>query len=303
MTIDWLNYLPKLIPATEIITVAHLPPDHPVRIKHQENTWYSISVLKALHIEAELKQVLDGVNIQNSAHVLDLGCGAGVKARFLLDSGAKRVTGVDIARDELSLARKLPNPHGDRLQFIEADALDTLPFADSTFDTVFIGDGFIDFYDEAVFAEIERVLRAEGNILCATTNILPSTLYGWDRPFAAQMENAHWDATLDTGYAEYIAATGSTYEGHFLEICAAFGFKVTHIPVIRSNPVPAAFEQLIQQTFSAFTSVVLRPYIEVEAWETLLAYHDPESADYLFQRSDATFVELLTVASRHPINL
>jgi len=294
---DWLAYLPHLPPLDHIIHMVDLDDDHPDLIAYQEATWLAVSVLKALHIEPELKGALTNLGIKPGMQVLDLGCGAAMKPRFLLDYGVAAVTGLDLDDDELALAQQLPNPYGERLRLLHADALEMLPFADDSFDAVFIGDGFIDFYDDNVMAELKRVVRVGGVIVLATTNILPGTLYAWDRPLAARVEAARWQAMMETGYGEMVEITGETYEIRFLHLCADHGFAVTHIPVLRSNPVPMVFEQLTQHTFCAFSAHTLRPYLSAADWQMLRHLHNPNSADYLFKRTDATFVDLLTVAA------
>ncbi len=62
--------------------------------------------------------------------LLDIGCGTGLLFESLVRAGWE-VTGVDVSRDQLRLARDRGHPLGVRLA--EASAVD-LPFADETFD-------------------------------------------------------------------------------------------------------------------------------------------------------------------------
>jgi ubiquinone/menaquinone biosynthesis C-methylase UbiE len=93
-------------------------------------------------------------------NVLDLGCGTGRHALWLAANGAT-VTAVDFSEGMLEEARRKPS--ADRVRFLCHDLHLPLPFGDSEFDLVVSGlvlehlrelDGF--------FAEIKRVLRAEG---------------------------------------------------------------------------------------------------------------------------------------------
>jgi len=294
---DWLAHLPSLIPLSHIPRMLDLTEDHPERLRYQDAAWLIISALKALHIEPELKTAVRAAGIEPGMHVLDLGCGAALKARFLLDCGVETVTGIDLDPDELALAHRLPNPYADRLRLIEADALARLPFAKRSFDAVFIGDGFIDFYTDKMMDALRRVLRPDGLVILATTNILPGTLYAWDRPLAARVEAARWVAMMDSGYGELVAATDATYERRFLQRCAKYNLTITHYPVSRSNPVPPVFEQLVQHTFAAFDATILQPYLSPADWHTLRHIHDPQAPEYLFTRSDAAFLQVLTVAT------
>ena len=103
-------------------------------------------------------------SLPDSAHILDLGCGAGTSITQLL-AHHFRITGVDISRKQLHMARSKVPEAG----FVRAD-IAHVPFADGVFDAV------VAFYsiihvprDEHVglMANVYRVLRP-GGILVAT---------------------------------------------------------------------------------------------------------------------------------------
>jgi SAM-dependent methyltransferase len=88
---------------------------------------------------------------------LDLGCGPGLYAGILGDTG-RRVVGVDISRDQLRLAKA-------REVVAAADA-SHLPFRDRSFDDVACIWVHGDLDDlPAVLAEVARVLRPGGRLL------------------------------------------------------------------------------------------------------------------------------------------
>lgn len=70
-------------------------------------------------------------NLPPGARVLDVGCGSGVKAKYLMGHGLK-VTGIDISENLLEIARR-EAPEGEYRLFSMTD-LDTMP---ETFDGVF----------------------------------------------------------------------------------------------------------------------------------------------------------------------
>ena len=79
---------------------------------------------------------------EQPARVLDLCCGTGQLARYLLDRGYA-VTGVDLSEDMLTHARRNAGPHlqSGLAEFVQADAADfTLPrsftFVTSTYDAI-----------------------------------------------------------------------------------------------------------------------------------------------------------------------
>jgi arsenite methyltransferase len=106
--------------------------------------------------------------------VLDVGSGAGtdslVAAQMVGAEG--RVTGIDMTPAMLAKARAAAAEMGvTNVEFVEGE-VERLPFADGTFDVV-ISNGVIDLIPDkdAVFAEIERVLRPGGRIQVADVTI------------------------------------------------------------------------------------------------------------------------------------
>jgi ubiquinone/menaquinone biosynthesis C-methylase UbiE len=63
--------------------------------------------------------------------VIDIGCGTGALCSVLSEKGLS-VTGIDPAGKMLDIARS--KPENDKVDFIEADVLKGLPFADKSFD-------------------------------------------------------------------------------------------------------------------------------------------------------------------------
>jgi SAM-dependent methyltransferase len=77
-------------------------------------------------------------NVEDTASVLELGCGAGVPAtKHLLEfkNPVIQVTGNDLSTSQLDLARKNLAEYSDRLILIEGD-MTTLSFPNRTFDAV-----------------------------------------------------------------------------------------------------------------------------------------------------------------------
>jgi len=66
--------------------------------------------------------------------VLDVACGAGYGVQFMLDAGARRVTGVDLSREAVCYGRD-GFGNGEGAHFVWADGR-RLPFGDASFDAV-----------------------------------------------------------------------------------------------------------------------------------------------------------------------
>jgi arsenite methyltransferase len=109
--------------------------------------------------------------VQPGETVLDLGCGAGTDLLIAaqLVGPAGRVIGVDMTSSMLSRARASAKEIGvdERVELHES-LIESLPLADGSVDVV-ISNGVIDLVPdkEAVFAEIDRVLRPGGRLQLA----------------------------------------------------------------------------------------------------------------------------------------
>lgn len=99
--------------------------------------------------------------------VLDIGCGAGFLTNFLAPRGY-RVTGVDLSRESLDVARR--HDKDGLVDYREADALN-LPFNNGSFDAVFLMD-FLEHTEAPAQAILEasRVLKPRGLLFFHTFN-------------------------------------------------------------------------------------------------------------------------------------
>ncbi|HQU46874.1 MAG TPA: class I SAM-dependent methyltransferase [Pirellulales bacterium] len=94
-----------------------------------------------------------------NAELLDIGCSAGYHVRHLARK-AKRVVAIDVDRIALEVARR--RVKSSRVTFLEYDG-HTLPFADSSFDSITMLDVLEHVHDRpTLVAEIVRVLRPGG---------------------------------------------------------------------------------------------------------------------------------------------
>jgi SAM-dependent methyltransferase len=113
-----------------------------------------------LHFEKHVK-----TNILPGHRVLEIGSGSGLHTRALLETGA-HVTASDIAPSSLSLLKKSLDPEfGENLKTQVAD-MESLPFANATFDIV-TSAGSLSYGDpDLVNSEIKRVLKPGGIFIC-----------------------------------------------------------------------------------------------------------------------------------------
>jgi ubiquinone/menaquinone biosynthesis C-methylase UbiE len=99
--------------------------------------------------------------------VLDIACGSGIGSSFLLESGASRVTGVDIDRPSLeTAARTYPG-----VDFKWGDASREIPLPNESVDVVVSFETIEHFANQDRFLEeCRRVLRSSGTFICSSPN-------------------------------------------------------------------------------------------------------------------------------------
>jgi len=71
------------------------------------------------------------LNFVGNENILDVGCGTGALCSVLHEAGFS-VTGIDPAQNMLAVAKR--QPENEDIRFLQADALERLPFADKSFD-------------------------------------------------------------------------------------------------------------------------------------------------------------------------
>jgi ubiquinone/menaquinone biosynthesis C-methylase UbiE len=118
--------------------------------------------------------MLEVLQPQPGAQILDVGCGAG-KQCFVFDTsldGKARITGGDVSAELLEQARKKNAQSGQRIQFIELDFNRRFPLDDAQFDLVSCC--FAVYYALDIpytISEMHRVLRPGGRLF--TTGPMP----------------------------------------------------------------------------------------------------------------------------------
>ena len=116
--------------------------------------------------------VLQALESEPPARVLDIGCGTGRLAERLITArGVRSVVGCDFSAGMLAHAAERLRPHGTaetaRVALVRGDAT-RLPFAAASFDAVVSTEAFHWFPDQdAALRELRRILRPGGRLLLA----------------------------------------------------------------------------------------------------------------------------------------
>ena len=115
-------------------------------------------------VRRRVERAIHHMNISNKDLVLDLGIGTGQSLLFYPPSG--RIIGIDLSAGMLREARKkIREREMERTTVFQANALE-LPFADNTFDTVFLSHVISVVSDPAtVVREAQRVAKPGARIV------------------------------------------------------------------------------------------------------------------------------------------
>ena len=165
-----------------------------------------------LRASAHLDEVMAAKGaVDASAHVLDLGCGNGVTARWLAATYGCRVTGIDLSGVRVRNARRLIEAETaelrDLVRFEQGSAAD-MPFGDGEFTHVWSQATIYHVPDkEAALNESRRVLR-DGGLLVLDDLLKPV-------PFVSEQSRQYvYDRLLFdtpfsfTGYQDYLKHIG-----------------------------------------------------------------------------------------------
>lgn len=108
-----------------------------------------------------------GERLRTPCDIVDLGCGAGNYSSWLASVGF-RVTGIDISREAIAIARASAQARGSACRFIVGDVVEGLAELTDAFDFAFDWEAFHHvFPDErpAWVASVARMLRSGGSYL------------------------------------------------------------------------------------------------------------------------------------------
>jgi ubiquinone/menaquinone biosynthesis C-methylase UbiE len=139
------------------------------KINHWWSTWAPFwDMIENRHFSTN---VTDFIINDIESPILVIGAGQGIIVRYLKEKGFS-VTGLDINEDMIRIAREKYN-----LEIVKGDAT-SLPFADSSFKSVIISSGVVDYgADEKtikiIINEAKRVLSNDTNLFVAFYQITP----------------------------------------------------------------------------------------------------------------------------------
>jgi ubiquinone/menaquinone biosynthesis C-methylase UbiE len=129
-------------------------------------SWYARTTRKDMKRHALMARELVQF-IPSGARVLEIAPGPGFFCLELARLGSYRITGLDISRSFVQIARANARTAGLEIDFKEGNA-SAMPFADASFDFTFCQAAFKNFSDPVgAISEMHRVLKPGGTALIA----------------------------------------------------------------------------------------------------------------------------------------
>lgn len=113
--------------------------------------------------EAMLKSVIKELSVNDTDHLLDLGCGTGNLLRFIPKQTV--VVAADFSAEALSLAQKKEAPINCTL--LNLNLLSTLPFEDNTFNKIAMVNVLYAFSSKVqhdILCEVKRIIKTGGKV-------------------------------------------------------------------------------------------------------------------------------------------
>lgn len=130
--------------------------------------WESEEDPSALEVASDRLTDLVGLRLELGfgQRVLDVGCGTGRPAERISTEYGAQVIGITVSARQVDLAQGTL-PAGAN-EFVLADAMSTLPFADASFDAAYAIESLLHMSDQrAAVTQLGRVLRPKGRLVIA----------------------------------------------------------------------------------------------------------------------------------------
>ena len=166
-------------------------------------------------VERMIEEIVAPVRIGENHHVVDAGCGIGGTAMYLARTRGCRVTGVNVCRPQIDVARRKAVEAGlhDRVAFEYADCSRHLPFADDSVDAVVNIESACHYSDRGQFLrEVRRILKPGRRIAAMDWLARDGLTSGQHEKFIRPMFEPWTVVSLESRstYAERLRETGLT---------------------------------------------------------------------------------------------
>jgi ubiquinone/menaquinone biosynthesis C-methylase UbiE len=129
----------------------------------------------------ELLGMINACELNAQSRVLDVGCGAGGPAMFVAEKSGCRITGLDIDKQGIEMAKTLALERGlsNRCQFHQHNATDPFDTHDASFDLIFAIDSIFHIPKREYFlSEAMRMLDGQGRLFFTDAGVINGQISG-----------------------------------------------------------------------------------------------------------------------------
>lgn len=197
------------------------------------------------------RDLLRQLSVRSGDRVLDIGCGIGGTARLIAQETGASVTGVDVTAEFVDAARRLTELSGiTGVSFVEASALD-LPFAEDSFELAMLLHVGMNIEDKpALFAEVRRVLRADGVFAVYDVMRTGDGALGFPVPWSSSPETSFLDSPGAYRAAAENAGFTLVSERERRDFAIAF-FAALQARIAESGPPPVGLPLIMGEGAAA----------------------------------------------------
>jgi SAM-dependent methyltransferase len=183
-------------------------------------------------LDEAVAQLLGPTETLAGRRILEVGCGAGQCARWLVAAGAQ-VVAFDLSARQLSHARRLSATSGIAASWLQADAT-RIPLADASVDLACSAFGALPFVADpaTVLGDVARVLRPRGRFVFAVPHPLRWALPDDPGPAGLTITSSYFDRTPyvemdDAGRVSYVEHHRTL--GDWVRAVTGAGFTLTDL--------------------------------------------------------------------------
>lgn len=265
-------------PASGDIAPRTLPPKAPPRLSRREQPYAHYQAAYHRAFCNELRQMLADVFGNGARFVLDVACGDGTYAAWLMEQGAQAAVAVDTNLPSLRRANRPVHrrPSQTRVLSVAADA-SRLPFDDDSFDAVWCAQSLISLPDaRTAIAEMRRVTRPGGITAVLENDALHEVILPWSPELELKVRRAELSA-----FRSEMAEPRKCYIGRFLpaafraasfESCSLKTYAFT-----RSGPPNAEVRSFLDGYFAQLRERI-KPYVSERDLALFDGFSSPAAA-------------------------
>ena len=221
----------------------------------------NLSMVDEFHIggTSGTKFVTEKLNYSENSKILDIGCGIGGPARFLVEISNCSVTGIDLTSSYIETGNKLTKLMGleDRVQLVKASALE-IPFDKNSFDSSYMIHVGMNIKEKArLMGEVFRVTKAEGTFVIYDVMKLRDLHVDYPLPWADKKEESAVDL-ISTYETELLNAGFQVIEKEVKTDFAIKFFENMIENINKSGPPPLGLHLLMGKNTKEKISNVFR---------------------------------------------